>query len=212
MRTQIENWLKNNVGTYSFMFLLTVLIFFAPVIGRSEQGVIYQFLLTLIFFGVVLQAPKHWRVLLWVAVGITLISWLSYSLNMPVLYYLSEILNLLLFGFGVLILIAEVASQKSVSAKVIMDAINGYFLLGLFFTIIIGLVHKYNPASLSFPEQAVYNFSDYNYFSFITLTTLGYGDITPQTPIARSLAMLTCVSGQLYLTVIVALLVGKYQN
>ncbi|MEZ5199056.1 MAG: potassium channel family protein [Bacteroidales bacterium] len=51
---------------------------------------------------------------------------------------------------------------------------------------------------------------DYVYFTFVTMTTLGYGDITPELPFAKSLAVLICTSGQIYVAVIIAMLVGKY--
>ena len=212
MREKIENWLKDNIGTYSFLCLLVGIVFVVPLFGRSFQEIMYKVLITLIYFGVVLHAPKYWRTLLWVAVFSTLISWISYYTRLEILHYFTEGINLILFGYGVILLLNEIASTKKVDTGVIFDAINGYLLLGLFFTIVIGLVHQYNPASISFPEQADYNLSDYNYFSFISFSTLGYGDITPHTSATRSLAMLTCVSGQLYLTIIVALLVGKYSN
>ena len=52
--------------------------------------------------------------------------------------------------------------------------------------------------------------TDYVYFSFVTLTTLGYGDITPLTPVAQTLAWLEAVVGQLYLAILVARLVGLH--
>ena len=48
------------------------------------------------------------------------------------------------------------------------------------------------------------------YYSFVTLTTLGYGDITPIHPVARTLAYLEAVIGQLYIAVLIASLVGRY--
>ena len=48
------------------------------------------------------------------------------------------------------------------------------------------------------------------YFSFTTLTSLGFGDVLPLTPPAQSLALLIGITGQLYLTILVAMLVGKY--
>ena len=50
------------------------------------------------------------------------------------------------------------------------------------------------------------------YYTFITLTTAGYGDITPQLPLAQSLAMIIAVMGQFYVAVVVAILVGKYAS
>jgi len=53
-------------------------------------------------------------------------------------------------------------------------------------------------------------FSDYIYFGFVTLTTLGYGDVTPVSPMARSMAVLIAITGQLYMTILIAMLVGKF--
>jgi drug/metabolite transporter (DMT)-like permease len=52
--------------------------------------------------------------------------------------------------------------------------------------------------------------SSYIYFGLVTLTTLGYGDITPDTAMARSLSTFTALFGQLYLVIIMALIIGKY--
>ena len=51
---------------------------------------------------------------------------------------------------------------------------------------------------------------DFIYYAFVTMTTLGYGDITPVGSMARSLSIFFSVTGQLYLTMIIAILVGKY--
>ena len=51
---------------------------------------------------------------------------------------------------------------------------------------------------------------DFTYYSYVTLTTLGYGDITPKTPTAKYLATLEAIIGQLYLAVLIARLVGLY--
>jgi len=56
------------------------------------------------------------------------------------------------------------------------------------------------------------HFSDFMYYSYVTLSTLGYGDITPISPFARTLSFMQAVTGQLYLTIMVAGLVGKAIN
>ena len=56
------------------------------------------------------------------------------------------------------------------------------------------------------------SFSAFIYFGFVTLTTLGYGDITPALPLARSLATFTTLVGQLYLVIIMAFIIGKFLN
>jgi voltage-gated potassium channel Kch len=70
-----------------------------------------------------------------------------------------------------------------------------------------------DPASfnidLSRPEGYLLVFQ---YFSFVTITTLGYGDVTPVTEVAKAFAVLEAVVGQLYLVIIVAWLVGTYKS
>ena len=55
-------------------------------------------------------------------------------------------------------------------------------------------------------------FSKINYFAFICLTTVGFGDITPVQPIARMLAVTTAVVGQLYLAVVMGILIGRFSS
>ncbi len=64
--------------------------------------------------------------------------------------------------------------------------------------------------AIIFPGQSAPQFSEYLYFSFVTLTTLGYGDVTPVSHLARSMAVLIAVTGQLYMTILIAMLVGKF--
>ena len=86
-----------------------------------------------------------------------------------------------------------------------------YLLLGVLWTILFAFVELARPAAFHYakdvPGDALENFM---YYSFVTLTTLGYGDLTPVHPVARTLAYLEAVVGQLYIAVLVASLVGRY--
>jgi voltage-gated potassium channel Kch len=81
----------------------------------------------------------------------------------------------------------------------------------------INLTMTYNPDAFAFSEAGVLangvsRISEFQYFALVTLTTLGYGEITPITPAARSIASLISVSGQLYVAIVIALLVGKFSG
>jgi voltage-gated potassium channel len=114
-------------------------------------------------------------------------------------------------------MIAHVSRNKEVNAVLILNAINSYLLLGLiaaFLFILLDVSYELffnitdSPINFTYTDQPqVY---DYIYYSFITLTTVGYGDATPALPLTRSLAMMVSLCGQLYLTILVAMLVGKY--
>jgi hypothetical protein len=78
-------------------------------------------------------------------------------------------------------------------------------------TFIFVVVETLHPGSFKIPEvQGLETTRQFVYYSFVTLTTLGYGDITPITSMARSLCILEAVIGQLYLVVQVAWLVGVH--
>jgi hypothetical protein len=158
---------------------------------------------------------KYWKTMLTIAVMLAVIEWLASILDLIYLTALSRILIILFFNVVVVYLILQIARTKKVSLQVILSSINGYLLLGFVFSLLLGIVHKFQPMAFNFPElvdTTVARTSDYIYFGFVTFTTLGYGDISPQIPIAKSLATLTSVTGQIYLAVIIAMLVGKYAS
>jgi len=67
-----------------------------------------------------------------------------------------------------------------------------------------------NAFMFSSSISVFHEFEKFIYYSFVTLTTVGYGDITPASSGAKVLTIFLCVAGQLYLTVLVGLIIGKY--
>jgi voltage-gated potassium channel Kch len=119
-------------------------------------------------------------------------------------------------GCGVLFLLLLVVkilkfvfASRRVTTEVIHAAIVCYLLLGLCWAFIYVLIENLHPGSFSVSSVNAANASTaYTYFSFVTLTTLGYGDISPVAEVARSFAILEAITGQMYLAVLVARLVG----
>ena len=101
------------------------------------------------------------------------------------------------------------------AANVTWEVVNGalcvYFLFGFSFAAAYVVSETTHPGSFAMSMRPHYVSSLRRallYFSFVTQTTMGYGDITPATPLARSLATLQAIAGQLYLAVLVARLVA----
>ncbi|NUS61897.1 MAG: two pore domain potassium channel family protein [Lysobacter sp.] len=101
-------------------------------------------------------------------------------------------------------------SSRSVDMHHLMAALNAYLLVGIFLGAIWLAMEEAMPGSLLQGGQPIpaLTLPDGIYFSFVTLATLGYGDITPVTPLARGLATFEAVFGQLYLAVMVARIVS----
>ena len=114
-------------------------------------------------------------------------------------------------------MILYVARSRDVTLPIIINSINGYLLIGVLGSVLLAtadLLQKYayhlDTGAINFAGSAAKGFHDYLYFSIVTMTTLGYGDITPVSSIAKSVTLLIALSGQLYLTILVAMLVGKF--
>ncbi|NOX64262.1 MAG: two pore domain potassium channel family protein [Chlorobi bacterium] len=113
-------------------------------------------------------------------------------------------------------MVRYISQSEFVNEIILLNAINSYLLIGivgafLFISVDVGYSYFANAEhALNFNAIVEPSFQDYVYFSFITLTTLGYGDITPIIPVAKSLTIALSLTGQLYLTILVAMLVGKY--
>lgn len=117
---------------------------------------------------------------------------------------------LALFLFAITVsLIVHVASSKDVNANIIFSAINGYLLIGIIGGIALKSIDVFATNSILSNSESN-SIGQYMYFSYVTLTTLGYGDLTPAVAGSRVVSMLLAITGQLYIAILIAMLVGKY--
>jgi voltage-gated potassium channel len=127
--------------------------------------------------------------------------------------YLDSFVNLVNVIFFLLIvfrLVRQVARSREVNLDVILESINGYLLVGLSGSVLFALVYRIQEGAFAFVSNGMKQMSDFIYYGFITMTTIGYGDITPASGLSRLLAVIVGISGQLYIAIIIATLVGKY--
>ena len=125
-------------------------------------------------------------------------------------YRLTFFLLIIYFVYIVIRLISKVIKTENVTSNVIMEAINIYLLIGIVGALIFGLINYFIPGSIPAISSKTRQFNDYLYFSFVTLTTLGYGDISPVKQFAQSFAITLAITGQFYITIVMAFLVSKF--
>jgi voltage-gated potassium channel len=105
-----------------------------------------------------------------------------------------------------------VLDDSAVSGDKICGALSAYLLMGITWSVVFMLFYHIDPTSFSVPEELLSTDTVNSiwtvYFSFTTLTTLGYGDITPQTPVVQSYAFMEAACGQIFLAVIIARLIA----
>lgn len=119
------------------------------------------------------------------------------------------VISVVTFTIATGLLIAHISAHKNVSIGVVVQAICGYMLIGIIGSLLNGILLIFDPDAISIVGEQD-KFSSLIYYTFITLTTIGYGEITPLTASARSVSIFVGVSGQIYLTVIIAMIVGKF--
>jgi hypothetical protein len=118
-------------------------------------------------------------------------------------------LNSLFVAYVIALIVRSMLRRRGpVTRDTIMGAICVYLLMGWAWSFMYRTVMLLDPGALTFPEASAERGTDLLYFSFVTLTTLGYGDVLPVSVAARSLAWLEAVAGQLFVAVTIAHLVG----
>jgi len=105
-------------------------------------------------------------------------------------------------------LIYRIFSSEKVHVEEVLSALSLYLVVGISFALLVFLLDMMNPESYS----EVMGWGESLYYSFITMSTLGYGDILPQTYWAMNLAIVQVLFGVFFTATVLALLVGKYSR
>jgi len=207
------------------VFLMVSLFFlmltYPLVEGSWFAGLVLSVLYTMVLISSAAAVwSKRW---MWVALfavggpGI-LMSWLN-SLFPEILWiHIADLLSLNLFHFLIVgVMVHGIFNAKRVTINTICEAVSGYLMLGLSWASLYALLVLLNPDAIHYLGDSLdyggdAQFHNFVYFSFTTLTTLGYGDVVPVSPFARALATLESVLGPMYLTVLVARLVRMYSR
>ena len=115
-----------------------------------------------------------------------------------------SLLLIIMFQLALMVLLmGHLFSDESLNEK-LLAAINFYFLTGITFGFIYTLLNLILPGAFDFPSNGTFDWPDFIYFSFINLTTLGYGDITPVASIAKSLVVIEAAIGVLSPTIMIS--------
>jgi hypothetical protein len=108
------------------------------------------------------------------------------------------------------VLLAGVVTCRRVTGDVLAGALAAFIMAGFTFALVYGIIELRVPGAIHTPSGARAAFGDLVYFSFITLLTIGFGEITPAVPAARAVAVFEGLFGVAYTTVVMASLVSSY--
>jgi hypothetical protein len=200
---------------HNFFFLLAGLLFLliAMPLYRDLTGTGFPYVSELAFsvFLIIgiwsLPGTRNWFLLGIVLVTIGIISNILAATGTGIFFsYLSLCSYIIFLLLTISLAIRQVLRSGPINANRVIGVICIYLLLGLIWSLFYVLVNVLIPSSFSIQisgnpfEQA----NHFLYFSFVTLTTLGYGDISPLGETARALSTIEAILGQLYIAILVA--------
>ncbi len=207
-------------STAEFLVALVLLLIGAPIVDKMPHGrSIETVLLTLVLVSGVLAVGRSRRTLVWAAVLVApavVGRWMNHFLPELAPAEISLVAGLVFVVFLVVQFLRFILRAPRVNAEVMYAGISVYLLLGLSWMFAYQLVARLVPGAFAFSTgpasgQTMDGFTAY-YFSFVTLTTVGYGDITPVTNGARALAAMEAMTGTLYVAVLISRLVALYSS
>lgn len=224
----ILSWLQGRkyVVLLVTLFLLTVL---DPLLadfhlGRLFFDVSFCVVLAATIFAVGQHKRPLWTALI-LGVPALVLTWSVYGVRPDttagiVVVSIRHITNILFLGLMAGLILYDVFRGKNITGDKICGAICVYFLVGVAWGTLYSLVDQLTVESFVVNSEIAATFGDdaytadhmsvYIYYSFVTLSTLGYGDMTPVAAPLRTFAWLEAVMGQLYIAVLVARLVGLH--
>jgi len=134
--------------------------------------------------------------------------------NQEILKFVRVVVYFLFYGVVTSVLISQIWNANKVDENVILGVISGYISLGLIGFFIFLTIEMVLPGSFQGLLSSINNPELKNesimYFSYITMLTIGYGDVLPTTEIAQKATVLIGLMGQFYMVIITAIIVGKY--
>ncbi len=204
---RVITFLRNN-SVLLFVVLFTV--FIIPLFPQSRRALLYNIGYSFIFLLSIFSLERRSRLLTSGAIVAFIFVWIAQFFQLPQLGGLASFITMIFFTLVVIKLVAQIVRSQTVTPSVIFEAINGYLLIGLMFSLFVSLILKFNPDAFAVTNVTEEILPNVVYYTFVTLTTLGYGDIVPISAPAKSLAMFISISGQMYVAILMALLVGKY--
>lgn len=179
--------------------------------SSAFQALEYSSIVLLLLSLIGLRQFRPWRIGLLILIVLMVVA--TTTRNLIDLQHFKYIYMLLLLAFYVSaawLVGRRVLLTGHVDINVITGSVALYLILGFIWAILYTLTIQFSPEAIKGfePGHWVNTLSTMTYFSFVTLTTLGYGDMSPNTPIAQVLVILEAVTGMFYFAVVVASLIS----
>lgn len=216
MATDLSPSPPRSQAAIRLLIALVVLFIATPFLDSlPESDLIETVLLSLVMIAAVRAVGVRHRTQL-VALVLVLPSlvckWWSHFRPSPMITAIYLLSAILYFGFVVTHLVQYVLRSPRVDGNVLCAGLAGYLLLGLLWLPAYLVAESLDPHAFTLPNGGSLKGFDAFYFSFVTLCTVGYGDVTPVSKLARMLAIMEAIAGLFYVAVLISRIVAIYSS
>ncbi|MES2199916.1 MAG: potassium channel family protein [Chlamydiota bacterium] len=217
----VPRLILNFLRTYynSLLICLTLLIIFRPYNDSITYLAIWKVLLTGTLLAATFNCSRsHKMQIAQTALAIPTITfcWIDIFFPHPIIFVITTVFNIVFISLATTTIIQHVLLKTKVTLETLKGVICAYFLVAIAFAYVFWIIEYFEPNSffISPEHKAFYYYTQYLsemlYFSFITLLTIGYGDIVAVKNVGQTAVMLEGLIGQFYVVILVARLVATY--
>jgi hypothetical protein len=212
---------RHQIGRFRFLlWSLMMIIGLRPFLDEWIAGRIWADVFTDIFFAFALMSglhavsgqPRQHRFALILAIAIILLDSLDYIVRIKYIEGLQLGLSAVFLMQMLVMIWIHIVKENEVTTDLIMAAASAYILLGMVWAYAYYFLESFHPDSFKASENLGDDLWGFLYYSFVTLNTVGYGDILAITKPARALSILEAITGQLYLAIMISRLVGLHAS
>lgn len=209
-------------GNYTFLLATLLLLLAQPIVRNFRfAGLTLSIAISLVIISAVMTLYKTERLhlALWLlSVPAVVVQWIQHT-GLPqhiAADIARELFSAIFLAFSAAIIITRLLSEERVTVDTLAGAVSTYLLIGMTFAGLYLCINTLAPGSFLLEPgdtpmvNDVNAISDYLYYSFVTLTTVGFGDALPVSAAAKSLTIIEAVCGQMYLAILIAVLIGKH--
>ncbi len=205
---------------YNFLLIFTILLFIFRPYSRSDVYVaVWKFFLA----GTILSSIfncHHKRIIKWIAsclaVPSVVFSWMNLAYPSDTVFIANAVFTIIFMFLCVGSILYDVVLRAHVTLETLRGVICAYFMVAFAFAYLYFMLEYVYPGTFSFTQGPIttfsytYMISEMLYFSFVTLLTIGYGDIVAVGDVGQTATVLEGVIGQFYVAILVARLVSVY--
>lgn len=201
-----------HIGRFAFLFISMISLFLFRPFLESFLGLKILMLIFVTFVmvsGVYAVSDHKLRFIIGMILFLPAITinWSQFYIDSLWIFIFAKAIGVVFIAHVIVSILIYLFKENHVTLDMIMGAVCVYLLFGILWSFVYALIELILPGSFNYsgdPDTALF------YYSYITLTTVGYGDVVPVLDAARSVAILEAITGQIYLAVLVARLVGMY--